>query len=362
MFEFPLRGLLQFVAENYDRHHPGGYDQPAQIELARVAETLSDYAPLGYRIGASGQKPLRLTVTPWIGFLNLDESSSFQNGIYIVYLFDAQLKKVFLSLNQGTEDLRKKLKMSEKEQLETLRRNAAAIRASFTDSERIGTVDEIDLLSDINRPRSYVAGNIVAIDYSLNSLPPEEVLSGDLRRFFELYSRSLQIRNKLVLEDEETFVGIHNNPALAEQVGLGGFNPKNDSDYEVDIKARKIVKSRRHETLVKHFGDHAKAVGFQPSTPHPIDVLLSHQGDEWIVEAKIIYDLNFSEGVRGAIGQLMEYRHFIKQGAEQVALFDKPIGDAYIGLLQSLGVSVIYLTAGKWTIHSTDERLLKLQN
>jgi hypothetical protein len=362
MFEFPLRGLLQFVAESYDRHHPDGYDQPAQTELSRVAETLGEYAPLGFRIDASGQKPFPLTVTPWIGFLNLDESSSFQNGIYIVYLFDAQMKKVFLSLNQGTEDLRKKLKMGEKERIETLRRNAAAIRSSFTDSERVGTVNEIDLLSDIQRPRSYVAGNILAIEYSLDSLPSEEVLSSDLGRFFELYSRSLQIRNKLVLDDEGTFVGMHNNPALAEQVGLGGFNPKSDSVYEVDIKARKMVKSRRHETLVNHFGTHAKAIGFFRSTPHPIDVLLSYQSEEWIVEAKIIYDLNYAEGVRGAIGQLMEYRHFIKPDAQQVALFDQPIGDAYIGLLQSLGISVIYLTAGKWIVHSTDEPLLKLRN
>ncbi len=355
MLRLPLRNLLEFVSENYDRHHPKEYDQPAQVELSRVSETLAAYAPLGFRIGASGQKPFPLTVTPWIGFLNADESTSFQNGIYVVYLFDAELTRVYLSLNQGTEDLRKKLRMSEREQVATLTSNATAIRESLTEGERVGTVVEIDLKCELQRQRSYVAGNIAAIEYSLKSLPSESELLNDLNRFFDLYNRCLQIRNRLVLSEVREFVGIHNNPALVEQVGLGGFNPKSDSDYEVDIKARKIVKSRRHEALVKQFGNHAETFGFAPSTPHTIDILLTREGREWIVEAKIIYDLNFADGVRGAIGQLVEYRHFIKPDARQIALFDKPIGDAYVGLLESLGLSVIFPVGSKWCVRGTDE-------
>jgi hypothetical protein len=353
-----LREVLQHVGATYDRHHSAAYDQPAQVTLDNASELLAPLTPMGFRIGASGQKPFPLPVTPWIGFLNLDESGSFQNGIYVVYLFDAELEHVFLSLNQGTEDLRKKLRLSEKEQLSTLQTNALAIRGRFAEVELAATAHRINLKSDLPRPRSYEAGNIAAIEYRLDELPPNEVLVRDLQGFMGLYERALQIRNQLVLEKIDGFAGVHNNPALVEQIGLGGFNPKNDSDYVADIKGRQIIKSRRHEKLVKLFGDRSSAIGFVPTTPHPIDVLLSRGDKEWIAELKIVYDRNFSEAVRGAIGQLMEYRHFIKPSASQIAVFDQPINEAFTGLLNSLGISVIYLEGGCWKVHSTDAALI----
>jgi len=206
---------------------------------------------------------------------------------------------------------------------------------------------------------SYEAGNILALEYSLSTLPPEQVLVTDLQRLIGLYDRALQISNKLSIDERTDFVGVHNVPNAPELAGLAGFSPKSDSDYVVEIASRKIVKTRRHEKIVRMFGPHAATRGFQPSTPHPVDVLLSCDGTNWLVEVKVVYDLNYADAVRSALGQLLEYRHFLHPSAHLIALFDKPIGDGYVGFLRNLGISVIWLNDDRWSV-STDNNMVAL--
>jgi hypothetical protein len=56
--------------------------------------------------------------------------------------------------------------------------------------------------------------------------------------------------------------------------------------------------------------------------------------------------------VREAIGQLFEYRRFLYAGTSidptLVGLFSEPIGDAYVGLLQELGIEAVWRDAGLW--------------
>jgi hypothetical protein len=147
-----------------------------------------------------------------------------------------------------------------------------------------------------------------------------------------------------------------------EDAGLGGFNPKDDTDYVAIISAKKLIKSRKHETLVKKFGEHAKSCVFAASTPHPIDLVLEKNGITWIVEAKIVYKLNFVEAARGALAQLIEYQHFLRPAARKVALLDFPIGGAYINLLRTLGIDFVTLVDDKWQVTSLDTDLLTLKS
>jgi len=356
----PLSEVLQFVSAHYDKNHASGYDQPAQETLDSAPEKLKSYVPIGFEVGSSGQKNFRLPATPWIGFRNPDVAPSFQQGIYVVYLFDAHLKTVYLSLNQGTEDLKKKFGLGEKEQIETLHVRARMIRDLMPDAEKSGTLAQIDLKSDLQRPASYEAGNILALEYSISAFPPEQTLVSDLQRFVKLYDRALQISNKLSMEERTGFVGVHNAPNAPEVAGLAGFNPKSDSDYVTEISACTIVKTRRHEKIVRMFGPYAATRGFHPSTPHPVDVLLSRDGTNWLIEVKVVYDLNYAEAVRAAIGQLLEYRHFLHPSAHLIALFDKPVGDGYVGFLRNLGISVIWLSGDKWSVSSDDHMVTLL--
>jgi len=357
-----IRSLLSQVASSYDRNHTLRYDQPAQLLLTECSKILSNYAPLGYIIGASGQKPFPLTFTPWIGFLDADESTTFQQGIYVVYLFSEDLKSVYLSLNQGTEKLVKKLKMKSADQLTHLQNTASKIRGEFSNSEKVGTSASIDLRHKGGRPETYQAGNIVSIEYDTANLPPLKNLENDLSRFISLYQRALQVRENLLVNGGLENLGMEIDHNKVEDAGLSGFNPKDDTDYVAIISAKKLIKSRKHETLVKKFGEHAKSCGFTASTPHPIDLVLEKNGITWIVEAKIVYNLNLVEAARGAMAQLIEYQHFLRPAARKVALLDMPIGGAYINLLRTLGIDFVTLVDDKWQVTSLDTDLLTLKS
>ena len=57
---------------------------------------------------------------PWIAILDPEVTDSTQNGFYVVYLFSVDMKKVYLSLNQGITFLYKELK--EKKSIDELKR------------------------------------------------------------------------------------------------------------------------------------------------------------------------------------------------------------------------------------------------
>lgn len=48
----------------------------------------------------------RISKCPWVAIMNKKETSSTQNGIYLVFLFSKNLKKVYLSLAQGVKSLK----------------------------------------------------------------------------------------------------------------------------------------------------------------------------------------------------------------------------------------------------------------
>jgi hypothetical protein len=166
-------------------------------------------------------------------------------------------------------------------------------------------------------------------------------------------------------ESEEAFIRTQEKtpdetPALVKEpsikpgpVPIEAFHPKPDTDYVAHIADRVMVKSRSHEKLVRDFGEWGRAHGFIPSTPHPIDLVLTSSECDHLVEAKVVYRENVAEVVRAAIGQLMDYRYFLyalkgRPPPSLLALFSAPIGEAYAGLLSSLDISPVWLAAGAW--------------
>ena len=45
------------------------------------------------------------------------------------------------------------------------------------------------------------------------------------------------------------------------------------------------------------------------STVHPLDLTLTREGQEWLVEVKVVYKGNATDEVRAVVAQLFEYRH-----------------------------------------------------
>ncbi len=140
-------------------------------------------------------------------------------------------------------------------------------------------------------------------------------------------------------------------PAIEdEDADLNHFKPKDDSDYVANVKGRKLYKRRQHETLLAAYVEWITDQGFGASSPHPVDLLLKSKGDLWLVEAKVLYRGNATIAVRGVIGQVFTYSHFLypTNDPHLVGLFSEEIGDAYVGLLEKLGIMSVWRKGKGW--------------
>ncbi len=262
-----------------------GLQTSAQQLLRHAGTELADYAPGGVTIVGSGGKG-SATYTPWVGFFDPDETTDPQEGIYVVYLFAQDLASVTLTLNQGMEHLRSEIGNSKARA--RLAVDALAIREGLTDGTTTGLLTEMDLSSNGDRQRNYQAGNIIATRYELVALPDDAVLERDLDRYLGLYEDAIAVKRELLLTNPGSVASPTTGDGLNEDP-LRNFKPKDDSEYVSYIVGRKLGKSRRHETLVRQYGEWVHHQGLVPSTEHPRDLVLRRGDDEWLIEAKVVY-------------------------------------------------------------------------
>lgn len=118
---------------------------------------------------------------PWVRVFGREESPSSTTGWYVVYLFSASGRRVYLSLNQGTtiwtggvfkprrvEDLRARVDW------------ALPLLAEAT-AGRSDLRKTIELDARTPLGRGYGPGNVLAIAYEREELPAQETLLQDLR-------------------------------------------------------------------------------------------------------------------------------------------------------------------------------------
>lgn len=350
----PLRDLLAEVAQTYDRKLD--LKSSAQLRLRAAGHVLDPLLPPGYTVQGSGGKGVP-TFTPWIGVFDPDETDSPQHGIYVVYLFSESLDTVALSLNQGIEDLRKAV--GDGKARHQLAADAAAIRDAIPREHSVDLSPSLDLDSLGQRQRAYESGNIFSITYSTSHLAPDGDLRDDLQRFLGLYGRAIAGKRTLLLTKPGSVASSTRSGDSGVADPLHGFKPKDESDYTAFIGGRILQKSRKHERLVRQYGEWAGDHGFTVATPHPRDLTLGRNGSEWLVEAKVVYSDNATEAVRSAIGQLLCYRHFLYDfgnSPSMVALFNEPVGRAYIDFLEALGIASVWREQGTWSGSETAER------
>jgi len=348
-----LRAFLSEVATNYDRHAP--MSSPTQKLLRRASDHLAEHAPAGFLIKGSGGVGNPAFV-PWIGVFNPDETTSPQEGIYVVYLFSADMQKVELSLNQGITRLRNSLHSYAEARVQ-LASDAASIRQHMSEQ-----LDDLSAKIDLDPAGTakgryqenfltYQAANIIAKDYTTSDLPDESILKNDLTRFIALYEEALVTRDALRVSEPDA---IHApGPAPAESSSadpLLQFKPKDEADYLAHLKDRVLIKTRRHEKLVREYGEWVAEKKFSPVTPHPRDLVLKKDATEWLVEAKVLRRGNATEAVRAALGQLYTYRFAYykeKPPTGLVALFSEPVGDLYVDFLSQCDIDSVWWD-GKW--------------
>lgn len=165
----------------------------AQQLLRRAGEEFHQWVPKGYLVVGSGGKG-NGAVCPWISVFDPDETTTAQRGMYVVYLFAADMKSVALSLNQGVTEIGNRL--GRRAARRALQNEAAAIRSQFVADAIVDLDDTIDLRSSAALPVDDEYGHIVGRTYAIEALPDEAAMVTDLQRFVRLYALALEARDE----------------------------------------------------------------------------------------------------------------------------------------------------------------------
>ena len=351
------------VTLKYDRK--GKQTQPAQKAMRECRKVLLNQLPPGFIVRNSGSQQ-NLPEIVWISILNPEITKSTQSGFYIVFLYDANLNYLYLSLNQGFTEHKKnaiKIGLKGKAQIvkanETLRHSAKVI-LNYIDSQietnNPGLIRKINLISEKELAKGYEAGHIIGFKYKISELPTTEQIQFDLEIMQDLYGIAIQALSEI-------------NTSSVEQrliTSIEKVKPKPNNKYRIDSKFEgkeiathfrtmrtdKIEVTPLHENLIKEFvlvaeKFHWKAININI---HPRDlILIKDQNTEVLVEAKVVSTRD-ALVVREAFAQLFEYKykyHF-EQEIPLVALFNREISDENMKMLDFYGIKSIYLNAGKW--------------
>lgn len=136
---------------------------------------------------------------PWISIFNKQITESATKGIYIVYLYTADMQGLYLSLNQGFTYFKEKFGAREgKEEIEKM---ATHLRKQIHIPESLKTFN-IDLKAGKPLGKGYMAGHIIGKYYDLANIPEDEVLVSDLLDAIEAYN---EIYSKIANRTPEKF-------------------------------------------------------------------------------------------------------------------------------------------------------------
>jgi hypothetical protein len=341
-----LRTYLQEIAAGYDTE---SLNSAGHLLLKNVAPgVIKPLIPAGLIVRGSGGQG-RPTATPWVAILDPDETTTLQEGIYLVWIFNSDRSKVVLTLNQGVTKLEARLKWAGLRPV--VKAEAARIRNGLT-SDLSGLETAIDIGKE-KRQKGYGAANILAKTYFLAELPQEPELLADLRRMIGLYQEAIAVK-RMLLVTEPGAVSSGSPGRIPEPGETGGdFKPKDRADYWVHMSAKaQLRRGDRHEILLSEYAEVVAQLGHQARNEkvHPRDLTMDVHGQEWLVEAKVVYNGNASQAVRAAIGQLLEYAKFLYEDREprMMALFTEPIGPLFVELLESLNIAAVWKGEQRW--------------
>jgi len=221
---------------------------------------------------------------PWIAILDPEVTESTQNGFYVVYLFSVDMRKVYLSLNQGITFLYQELK--EKKSIDALKRRAAFIRDRIPEYKDYFSFKPIDLsshLSKSHRPRLYEPGHAFGVEYDTSNVPSNEVLISDLNKILDLY---LLLTHRGGLDGD--LVGTDDEPEnLAEQ---------DLEERKRYFRHRRIERNSKTSKLVKKFrGYICEACGFDFAKTYG-DIAYNKQKEPYIEAHHLIPLSELPEG------------------------------------------------------------------
>lgn len=162
-----------------------------ETEVPRVIKYALGPTSLNYEIKASAGQGV-WTHTPWVALLNPLETTSVQEGIYVVYLLSYGCKRLYLTLNQGCTTLKNNAGISNT-RTELIRRSDIMEKRLRDKSSRLKQADiDLGTINSNWRSNLYENGCIIASTYQTNEIPSDADLLLDLKEALFLYDYILK--------------------------------------------------------------------------------------------------------------------------------------------------------------------------
>lgn len=190
-------------------------------EIPGTLSQLLDGESLLYR-GSAGQG--RWTSIPWVAILDPDETEGTQEGVYVVYLFEPQEDRFYLTLNQGVTELKED--QGARSARQHLVDKAESIRQRVIPDEF--TAGPLEFPHASSRNELYGAGTIYYKEYTSGTLPDDEPFLQTLEDLLEAYSEYLSRRES---QDRE------------------GWEPSEETEYRARWLAERYREDRSWEDL-----------------------------------------------------------------------------------------------------------------
>jgi len=133
---------------------------------------------------------------PWIAIFDTRATKTAQEGLYLVYLFSTDMKRLYLSLNQGYARFTDIHGMSKKA-LEEVGEAAKIYRENcWVQGENY--IQDIDLNSgSANNIEGYMRGHIIGKAYSTDALPSSGVLVDDVKDMVGIYENLVNLDERM---------------------------------------------------------------------------------------------------------------------------------------------------------------------
>jgi hypothetical protein len=219
---------------------------------------------------------------PWIALLDPDITTTATDGLYLVYLYTSDIAAVYLSMNQGaTQHLRSaetdghKGRSAEQAAIAEIAGETAALRETAGSELLAGTLEMVELGATRFLPTAYEAGNIAALRYDMAALPPASSLAADLSRFATIYTRCVEAKDQLAANRRVRTSSRSEERRNEARPPKLEFKPKDSSDYLARVAAATQRRGRRHEALVRAFGETVVDSGRAAATNvHPRDLIV----------------------------------------------------------------------------------------
>ena len=230
----------------------------AQLIRDKPREILSPILNDGELIieGSAGKG--RWTPYPWIAIINKNETDGAMEGIYVVYLFSKDMRRIYLTFNQGIT--RPILREGRKIAFLKLGANAIGIRTNFPLSD-FESDDKIRLGSS-GLGAGYEKATIFYKKYYSNKLPTNDLLINDLKKLISVYNNYLLNSNVLTTGTDfsEYEGGVEEGRRVLKNHKVRERNPKNI----IEAKKRALKKYGELNCEIcgfsfeKHYGNRAK--------------------------------------------------------------------------------------------------------